>query len=285
MRPTWLVVATALLILGGIAGYTLGGSNSGPAQAGEPAEAEESEATVASPEKAEMKEVVEYQKLLPYQFDQRMKEFPLVYIPIGTLEWHGPHQALGLDALKMHALCVDAARKSGGIVFPPIYHGIRYMVPYGEGYEFDANFPVDPEVLKSFLAETLTRLEAVGFKAAILTTGHTCREQINLTNFVAGSYKGKMKVLGTNDAVFGRSVGHTSDHANKWETSILWYYMPELVEIDRLPEDPKAWLPGIGENPRTTSSRELGKKAADAVSTDLANRAKKLMQQAGWTGQ
>jgi creatinine amidohydrolase len=231
-----------------------------------------------------MKEVVEYQKLLPYQFDQRMKEFPLVYIPIGTLEWHGPHQALGLDALKMHALCVDAARKSGGIVFPPIYHGIRYMVPYGEEYEFDANFPVDPEVLKPLLTETLARLEAVGFKAAILTTGHTCREQINLTNYVAGSYKGKMKVLGTNDAAYGRSVGHTSDHANKWETSILWYYMPELVEIDRLPEDPKAWLPGIGENPRTTSSRELGRKAADAVSTDLADRAKKLMKQAGWTG-
>jgi creatinine amidohydrolase/Fe(II)-dependent formamide hydrolase-like protein len=42
-----------------------------------------------------------------------MAEAPLCYLPLGTLEWHGEHAAVGLDALKAHAVCVLAAERSG----------------------------------------------------------------------------------------------------------------------------------------------------------------------------
>ena len=75
-----------------------------------------------------MHEVVEYQCLLPCQFEERITKFPLAYVPVGSLEWHGEHMALGNDAIKMHALCCEAARQGGGIVFPPLFDGIPNMV-------------------------------------------------------------------------------------------------------------------------------------------------------------
>ena len=141
-----------------------------------------------------MEEVVRYEYLLPYQFEQRMNECPLAFVPVGSLEWHGEHLALGNDAIKMHALCCEAARRGGGIVFPPLFYGIPYMVAFGAKYEHDANLPVTEGFLRVVLSTTLTGLERVGFRAAILATGHTCRQQCSLMRQIARDYSGHMRV-------------------------------------------------------------------------------------------
>jgi hypothetical protein len=46
----------------------------------------------------------------PQSFAQAFEALPVVFLPLGTVEWHGEHNALGLDSLKAHALCVNAAR-------------------------------------------------------------------------------------------------------------------------------------------------------------------------------
>lgn len=40
-----------------------------------------------------MKKVL-YEELLPEEFVQKMQEMPVAYLPLGTLEWHGPHMLL-----------------------------------------------------------------------------------------------------------------------------------------------------------------------------------------------
>ena len=185
-----------------------------------------------------MRQVVEYQNLLPYQFEERIQQCPLAYVPVGSLEWHGEHMALGNDTIKMHALCCEAARLGGGIVFPPLFYGIPYMVHYGSAYTHSANLPVTRAFLKELLNTTIAGLEEVGFRATILTTGHTCREQRDLMREIADEYQGAMRVYGTDDMEWADDIGFTSDHAAKWETSILWYLRPELVDIykRRLPQ-------------------------------------------------
>ena len=43
-----------------------------------------------------MKKVL-YEELLPEECVQRIKEMPVAYLPLGTLEWHGPHMPLGAE--------------------------------------------------------------------------------------------------------------------------------------------------------------------------------------------
>ena len=35
-----------------------------------------------------------YEELLPEELVQRIQEMPVAYLPLGTLEWHGPHMPL-----------------------------------------------------------------------------------------------------------------------------------------------------------------------------------------------
>jgi len=227
-----------------------------------------------------MEETVEYELLLPFEFEARMTACPLAYVALGALEWHGEHMAVGNDTLKAHAMCCEAARRGGGIVFPPLYYGIPEMVKFGQAYRYSANFPVSEPFLFGLLTTTLQGLEQAGFKAAILITGHTPDEQSALVRKVAQAYTGQMKVYGTDDMEWANDLDYTSDHAAHWETSVLWYVRPDLVDIHRLPKDPSQKLEGIyGKDPRQYASRELGKQALLAVARDLAALGKRLLNE------
>jgi creatinine amidohydrolase len=62
----------------------------------------------------------QFEEMFPWELAQALTEAPIGYLPLGTLEWYGEHSAVGLDALKARALCVEAAQQSGGVVLPPL---------------------------------------------------------------------------------------------------------------------------------------------------------------------
>ena len=70
---------------------------------------------------AETTASVQYERLRPAQIVERREACPVAYLPIGTIEWHGEHNPVGLDTLKMHQLLIECARKIGGLVLPPLY--------------------------------------------------------------------------------------------------------------------------------------------------------------------
>jgi hypothetical protein len=57
--------------------------------------------------------------LHPKELEEARAACATVFQPLGTIEWHGVHNVLGLDAVKAHALCVRAAQKGGGVVSRP----------------------------------------------------------------------------------------------------------------------------------------------------------------------
>ncbi len=65
-----------------------------------------------------MIEKVDYEELLPQEFAARLARRPVGYLPLGTLEWHGPHNALGSDLLQARGLFRRAARQFGGDCLP-----------------------------------------------------------------------------------------------------------------------------------------------------------------------
>ena len=39
---------------------------------------------------------------------------PVAFLPLGTLEWHGPHMPLGADGIQSKELFIELAGKMGG---------------------------------------------------------------------------------------------------------------------------------------------------------------------------
>ena len=66
---------------------------------------------------------VKYAEMLPHEIVNRRERFPAAFVGLGVLEWHGEHQATGLDGLKVDELCALAAARSGGFAFPTLWYG------------------------------------------------------------------------------------------------------------------------------------------------------------------
>jgi creatinine amidohydrolase len=51
------------------------------------------------------------------------KKTSLLWLPVGPIEWHGPHLPFGVDPLNAEATCFGCAKRIGGLVLPTLYSG------------------------------------------------------------------------------------------------------------------------------------------------------------------
>lgn len=228
----------------------------------------------------DQKEMVQWERMLPAEFRLAFEKLPVVFLPLGTVEWHGEHDALGLDALKAHALCIGAAKKSGGIVHPPLYGGMG-------GLNKPATVKMEPEnswenyLLRPWLEKMCSEFHRLGFKAIIMLTGHYGHNQQIVVREVATRMTERLQVsvLGIPEYWLALDAGYLGDHAGIGETSLLWHLEPDLVAIDRIKIDPDYGKDGAIES---GSSPELGKKYADLIITRLASLAQSMP---GWNAE
>lgn len=228
-----------------------------------------------------VRETIRWERMFPREFRQAMERLPVVFLPLGTVEWHGEHDALGLDALKAHALCVEAARKAGGgIVHPPVYGGMG-------GLDKPATVVLEPEdawenlLLRPWLEKLCYEFHRQGFKAIIMLTGHYGHNQQIVVRETAArmSVRLQIPVLGTPEYWLAHDLGYLGDHAGIGETSLLWHLRPELVAMDRIGDDPAYGADGRIER---GSSPELGRKYAETITDRLAGLARRMI---GWDGE
>jgi creatinine amidohydrolase len=60
----------------------------------------------------------------PKELARIVEEKPLLFIPIGTIEWHADHLPLGVDSLLSVAFCEEISARTGCIVAPLLSCGI-----------------------------------------------------------------------------------------------------------------------------------------------------------------
>ena len=76
-----------------------------------------------------MAKEVRFDRMVPSQMVARRNACNLAYLPVGTLEWHGPHMPFGTDYITVTHVAEEAAKRFGGVVFAPIYYGdVRYIL-------------------------------------------------------------------------------------------------------------------------------------------------------------
>ncbi len=195
----------------------------------------------------------------PGELEAIVAEKPLAWMPLGTLEWHGRHLPVGLDAIKAHDICVRAARAGGGAVLPP-----TYFSPWGMSFPW--TFKYSALSFTQYINGTFRNLHKYGFRAVILITGHYPEMQVALLMALAESFMAthNMSVAAVPEFAFCGDIDYFGDHAAKWETSFMKALRPDLVGEDNLADlHDDNWLDlfrkGVrGENPAKHASTELG---------------------------
>lgn len=209
------------------------------------------------------------ERMMPREIENAMAENPLLYQPLGTIEWHGLHNWVGLDSLKAHELCRQAAVKSGGLVAPPLYGGVG-------GLSEELTFIIDDrEEHSTYLRGWIEKLclEAVrnGFKAIILLTGHYGPGQQIVVRETGARMSGLLgtPVWGIPEYFLAHDLEYFGDHAAWGETSLMMHLFPESVDLSRLGDAPHKGVGG--RDPKLEASVEDGRLLAQTIHARLVS--------------
>lgn len=231
---------------------------------------------------------VRWEERFPDELDEALDRCPVVYLTYGLCEPHGLHNAVGLDALKAHAVACRAAEESGGIVAPPSFwhvHEFGYHASWAERAIGDRNpwlTSLPPWLFFKMFLYQLRAVDARGFQAAIVLTGHYGGNEEDLRR-VAEVYMrhSPLKIWAGADWETIEYEDVRGDHAGRCETSQLWALRPELVDMSRLEEGAPGEISRVMATGSDAgeSSRRLGDRIVASQVTWLGRKAKELLSE------
>lgn len=246
---------------------------------------------------------VQYERLRPAQIVARREACPVAYLPIGTVEWHGEHNPLGLDTLKIHALLLRCAQHIGGLVFPPLYYGENreqalMEANAGDRAEIAARMALPSENFAAgYMVETVSEqnrnyqsllvhifheIKSLGFELLVVGAGHYplldhARAAAALFHQEQAHPKMLVWAMTGYELVQGQ-FEPCGDHAGKWETSLLMHLDPGMQDLSVLPEDRSENPIGTTNNGVQESNAEFGRDATAAIVQAVRTRVEDLLE-------
>ena len=241
---------------------------------------------------------VQYELLRPSEVKSLREQRPIVYIPVGSLEWHGVQNPLGTDGLKAHAICCEAALRYGGVVLPTLFLGIlgddRGWGPEGwSGYTITVH---DQRSMEDTIFRTARGLVADDWNVLVGVTGHDVdpqRDAIHdgIQRACAGSDAKGFGIKEGENWHGGSSMEYRMDHAGAWETSAMLFAHRDRVDLDELREQMEASdridlettkirdQEGIGGwNPLKFASEELGQQIVEFCAERIGKKAVDVLE-------
>lgn len=196
---------------------------------------------------------IRYELMRPQQIIAARQKVPVAYVPLGPLEWHGPHLPFGVDMIHAQSMALAAAREAGGVVLPPLPLGTEtYIAPEGlrnRGFRGDEriigmDFPgfplpslyVEESALGVIVNELVRALKRQRFRVIVLVNGHGGPNHRGMLTRIAveQSEPGWIAVF-----LAGALLDtHPRGHASLRETSYMLDTHPGSVDLAALPPLP-----------------------------------------------
>jgi creatinine amidohydrolase len=201
---------------------------------------------------------VRFELMRPSQLIAERQRSPLAFLPLGPLEWHGPHLPFGTDPVIAYQVSLRLAREVGGVVLPPLFlgtererspHMLRSIGFQGDEYIVGMDFPnlamhslyLPEEVLAVVVRAYLDVLVRRDYKLIVLLNGHGADNQIQTLQRLATEYSNTSPAKVVLLMPVARTPGDyfNGSHATRVETAMM-QAVSESVDLEELPEGPLA---------------------------------------------
>lgn len=190
-----------------------------------------------------------FEEVIGFEVAGLAAAYPLAILPLGSLEFHGPHNPLGADSIIITGISEHVAARTNALLFPVI----KFTQCPAHTAHFTGTMSVRPEVMTTYFADILRNILSLGFRKILILNGHdgnigpargaiaqVANEQkdaallfVNWWEFLPGEL---MKRMGLFDQSNG---GH--GHGGPLETSAVAAFRPDLIHLDEakdMPEPP-----------------------------------------------
>ena len=185
---------------------------------------------------------------------------PPLFLPLGSLEQHGPHMSMDVDVLLPTRMSALVAERVGGLVAPPITYGYKSQVRSGGGNHLPGTTSLDGGTLVGVVRDVLREFARHGARRIVAMNGHF-ENSMFLTEGIDlalrdlhrdGVHDLRVMAMSYWDFIGDNAVarlypdgfpGWALEHGGVLETSMMLYWHPERVNMDAVEDHPPARFP------------------------------------------
>jgi|SRR5689334_21135737 len=184
-----------------------------------------------------------------FEVSELASRYALAIVPLGSLEFHGPHNPLGSDSIIISGIAERVAVRTNALLFPTL----SFTQCPAHTAHFRGTISIRPEVMTMYFADVLRNVLHLGFRRIFILNGHDgnigpgrgaiaqVADETNDSQLLFASWweflsNETMKSMGMFKQANG---GH--GHGGPLETSAVASFRPDLIHLEKardLPEPP-----------------------------------------------
>ena len=197
-------------------------------------------------------------RLDAFTYRKLIEDDPVMLIPVGSVEQHGPHMPLGVDMMLSTKMAELVAEKTDALVGPTITTGYKSQQRSGGGNHIVGSFGFDAATVIGICRTFVQEFARHGLKRIAFVNGHYenyqfIYEGVDLAlRDLAVQSAPQVMLLSYWDFVTEKVIsrlypdgfpGWDVEHGGVMETSLMLEYFPDLVRMERVMDLPAADLP------------------------------------------
>ncbi|WDZ84615.1 creatininase family protein [Micromonospora cathayae] len=174
-------------------------------------------------------------------------------LPVGAVEWHGPHLPLGTDLILAEGFAAESAVDAPepgprGVVFP----AVPYAACPGQTRPWPGTVAIRPEIAVGYLADVIEGIVAAGFPRLLIVNGHDANMSTvrAAMEWVSGRRTASLLLVNWFQLVTPAETTElygplpSRGHGGAYETSGVLGFDPDAVRLDAVDDlPPKPKLP------------------------------------------
>ena len=167
--------------------------------------------------------------LRPSELRRRLKDFPVIFLPVGSIEWHNEHLPLGTDTFHAEELCFRLAEELGGVVMPAFWWNT------GDCHRHLSTYYLQEELYETALEAVCTGFSDMPCRLLVLVNGHGGKYQNQLMEKIPEKLncrKLRYKVISVDPYHQIQTCPYRIDHADTVETSLSMELIPGLIKME-----------------------------------------------------
>src|SRR5437660_805886 len=109
-----------------------------------------------------------FEEVVGFELAEVVATHPLAILPLGSLEFHGPHNPLGTDSIIISGIAERVAARTRALLFP----AVTFTQCPAHTSHFQGTISVRPEVMTLYFEDILRNILHLGFRKVFILNGH-----------------------------------------------------------------------------------------------------------------
>ena len=183
-----------------------------------------------------------WQEMWRHEFEEALKHDPVVILPTGSVEQHGPHCPMDVDISGPFYMAVRTAQRVDDfpvIVAPPVWSGFTH---YNKG--FPGTISLRIETYLNLVGDVCRSIYANGFRRIVVVNGHggnnapnhVVRDTVSEENIFVVAFSWWLAVA-EEMLAWSEADGGSVGHGGEWETSVQLHLREHLISKEHMNAD------------------------------------------------